>query len=190
MSSAKRELGCSASRSDSSTNGRAAGVANPVCVALDCSQPQLILPFDLAVFQRRPGRCHGSRWGRLAPPLTTPWPERPSSQVKWRVLPPRLAMSCRLAGFGEVASSPRFHSHSQSSPGVGLGACWCPGRSGAAIYPTVSGGACSATTTSHDFAVTGTEVRTAISLGLAVRYLKVKARVSACSPFWLATMTL
>jgi hypothetical protein len=147
MSSAKRELGCPASRSDRREGGRGC-------------QPSL----------------RSSRFS--------------STQVKWRVLPPRLAMSCRLAGFGEVASSLRFHSHSQRSPGFGLGACWCPGRSGAAIYPTASGGACSATTTSHDFAVTGTGARTAISLGLAVRYLKVKARVSACSPFWLATMTL
>lgn len=59
-----------------------------------------------------------------------------------------------LPGFGEIAVAMLPFALSRS-PWFGLGARWCPGRSGAAIYQTVSGGACCATTTSHDFAVTG-----------------------------------
>ena len=114
MSSRKRELGCPAIRIISPTSGRACVLlANSVCCSSRFSRLLWIPPFDLAVFRRREGRCQGSRWGRLAQPLTTPFPERSSSQVEWRVLP--RALGCRVL---ERLPSPCFHSHSQGVLGL------------------------------------------------------------------------
>lgn len=175
MSSAKRELGCPQQKRQCQPSWR----------FLSIFLTLLIPPFGLAAVWRREGCCQGSRCGRLAQPLTTPFPERSSSQFEWRVLPLRLAMSYRLAGFEEIASSPRFHSHSQRSPWFGLGARWCPGRSGAAIYPTVSGGACFATTTSHDFAVTGDGCNENLSRPCCL----IPQGQRVCPPFWASETT-
>ena len=92
--------------------------------------------------QRREEGCQGSRCGRLAQPLTTRFPERssrPDRMTDRSALP--CALGCRPVWVHqEIPTSPRFHSHSRGVLDLGLGARWCPGRSGAAIYQTVSSG--------------------------------------------------
>ena len=54
---------------------------------------------------------------------------------------PGLTSSSRAPGFSgsiDRHHPPCFHAHSLVSPSSGLGACWGPTSSGAAIYPTVS----------------------------------------------------
>jgi len=82
----KRELGCPAARP---TGGR--GVLPTQFAFPSIFSTPLIPPFGRVAFRRREGCCQGSRGGRLAQPLTTRFPQRASSQVEWRVLPPLLS---------------------------------------------------------------------------------------------------
>ena len=104
------------------------------------------------LFRRREEGCQGSRCGRLAQPLTTLFPERSSRPDR---MTDRSALACALGCRPvwvreEIPSLPRFHSHSRGVLGLGLGARWCPGRSGAAIYQTVSSGVALPPRPSHE----------------------------------------